>query len=324
MCGRRNRDRRIGRNESAPMSDSGQRRHPVASVPMSSSLPNPASEPMTPLSQLPAEFDPDVDHLAVSLPAEGVVLVELANPDQRNAMSMNMTAAWARLTDRLSRIAAAGNDLRCVAVTGRGSAFCSGGDTRWIAGDPDAGVGYLRQRMEPFYRTWLGMSSLDIPMIVAINGPAVGAGACLALSADIRLAGRSGRFSVPFLRLGMHPGMATTFLLPEVVGIAAARELLLTGRMIDADEMLRLGLVSRIFGEDECRRELIETASLVAGQAPLATRLTRVALRDGACRSLEESIRWEALAQPATLVGADLVEGLAAARQRRAPRFTGG
>jgi len=290
---------------------------------MSRTPQHPTPGPITSPTDLPAAFDPEVDHLSVTLPVEGVVLIELANPDQRNAMSMNMTAAWARLTGHLSRIAAAGNEVRCVAVTGRGSAFCSGGDTRWIAGDPEAGVGYLGQRMEPFYRTWLGMSVLDIPLIVAINGPAVGAGACLALSADIRLTGRAGRFSVPFLRLGMHPGMATTYLLPEVVGVAAARDLLLTGRMIGADEMLRLGLVSRIVGDDECRAELIETASLVAGQAPLATRLTRVALRDGACRSLEESIRWEALAQPATLVGSDLIEGLAAARERRAPRFTG-
>ncbi|MDP3972583.1 MAG: enoyl-CoA hydratase-related protein, partial [Candidatus Nanopelagicales bacterium] len=102
-----------------------------------------------------------------------------------------------------------------------------------------------------------------------------------------------------------------------------ARDLLLTGRMVDSAEMLRLGLVSRIVPDADCQRELIETAALVAGQAPLATRLTRTALRDQAFGSVEEAIRWEALAQPITLTGTDLIEGLSASRERRAPRFTG-
>lgn len=273
--------------------------------------------PPTSTAGYESRFSAEVDHLVVSRPAAGVVLIELANPGRRNAMSMAMTSAWQRLVTEL----ATDTGVRCVAVTGEGTSFCSGGDTGWIGGEPDASVGRLRQRMMPFYRTWLAIRQLDVPVLAGINGPAVGAGACLALAADVRVASTSARFSVPFLSLGMHPGMATTFLLPEVVGVAAARDLLFTGRTVAAEEMVRLGLVSQLWQPDDFAAELVDLATQIAAKAPLATRLTKAALRDGGFASLDDSIRWEALAQPVTLAGPDLVEGLAAARERRPARF---
>lgn len=262
-------------------------------------------------------YSAEADHLVVSRPSAGVVLVQLANAGRRNAMSMTMTAAWQRLIGQLARDAS----VRCVAITGDGTSFCSGGDTGWIGSEPDASIGRLRARMIPFYRTWLAIRELEVPVLAGINGPAVGAGACLALAADVRVASSAAKFCVPFLSLGMHPGMATTFLLPEVIGVAAARDLLFTGRTAAAAEMARLGLVSQVWDPTDFDRNFLELATQVAAKAPLATRLTKAALRDGGFGSLEDSIRWEALAQPVTLAGADLVEGLAAARERRAPRF---
>src|SRR5205085_113880 len=123
--------------------------------------------------------------------------------------------------------------VRVVVVTGEGSAFCSGGDTSWIVSEPDANVDDLRTRMMAFYQAWLSIRSLEVPTIAAVNGPAIGAGLCLALACDLRYASASARVAAPFVRLGMHPGMAATWLLPEVVGPAAARDLLLTGRTVD-------------------------------------------------------------------------------------------
>ena len=185
-------------------------------------------------------------HLRVTRPSPGVVLATLANPDQRNAMSGPMTQAWAALMADL----ATDTDLRVLVVTGEGSAFCSGGDTSWIAAEPDASVGDLRARMLPFYRTWLSVLDLDVPTLAAVNGPAIGAGLCLALACDVRYAASGAVLGAPFVRLGMHPGMAATWLLPDVVGPAHARDLLLTGRTVDADEALRLGLVSRVLEPD--------------------------------------------------------------------------
>jgi len=250
---------------------------------------------------------------------DGVVLLTLALPDRRNAMTAELTAAWGETVDRLR----GDRSVRCVVVTGEGRAFCAGGDVGWLAAEPDATVDQLRDRMLPFYRTWLSLRGLDVPSIAAVNGAAVGAGGCLALSADIRYAGRSARFTVPFAQLGMHAGMATTWLLPEVVGLAAARELLLTGRVCDADEMLRLGLASAVVDDDALLDHALSAARAVAAGAPVAQRLHKVALADGGHASFEDALRWEALAQPVTLATADLQEGLRARAEKRRPVFTG-
>jgi enoyl-CoA hydratase len=258
-------------------------------------------------------------HLRVERRDDGVAVLTLDNPDQRNAMSDAMTASWVAAVDEL----AGDRDLRAVVVTGAGSAFCSGGNTGWIAGEPDATVDELRTRMVAFYRAWLSIRRLEVPTIAAVNGPAIGAGLCVALACDLRYAARGARLGAPFVKLGMHAGMAATYLLPNVVGEAHARDLLLTGRLVDADEALRLGLVSRVLEADGFLDEVVATAAGVAANAPVATRLTTVALRDGGHADFETALQWEGLAQPVTLATADLQEGIAAAREKRPPRFTG-
>jgi enoyl-CoA hydratase len=261
----------------------------------------------------------DLPHLTVSRPRDRVVLLTLDNPDERNAMSAEMTDSWIESIGRLREDRSVG----AVVVTGRGSAFCSGGNTGWIASEPDASVDALRDRMAPFYRAWLSIRSVEVPTIAAVNGPAVGAGLCVALACDIRYAARGARLGAPFVRLGLHPGMASTYLLPNVVGDAAARDLLLTGRMVDADEALALGMVSRVIAPQNFLDEVLDIAAEVASTAPVASRLTTVALRGGGHTDFETALAWEALAQPITLATEDLHEGIRAAREKRAPRFTG-
>jgi len=258
-------------------------------------------------------------HLRVDRPADGVALLTLDNPDQRNAMSAAMTAAWVEAIEGLGK----DPSVRVVVVTGDGSAFCSGGDTSWIVSEPDATVDALRTRMLAFYRAWLSIRSLEVPTIAAVNGAAIGAGLCLALACDIRYAARSARLGAPFVRLGMHPGMAASWLLPDVVGPAAARDLLLTGRVVDADEALRLGLVSRVLDDATFRDDVLATATDLARTAPVASRLTKVALADGGHASYDAALQWEALAQPVTLATEDLHEGIRAAREKRPPVFKG-
>ncbi len=248
-----------------------------------------------------------------------MVRLVLDNPAQRNAMSDEMTDSWVAAVDEL----AADRSVRVVVVTGEGSAFCSGGNTSWIASEPDASVDHLRTRMLAFYRAWLSIRRLEVPTIAAINGPAIGAGLCLALACDIRYAARGARMGVPFVKLGMHAGMAGTYLLPQVVGEAHARDLLLTGRTVDADEALRLGLVSRVLEPDVFDAEVLATAEGVAATAPIASRLTKLALLDGGHADFESCLQWEAMAQPITLATEDLQEGIRAAQAKRAPLFTG-
>ena len=267
------------------------------------------------MSEKPAHYM----HLRLDRPAAGVVWLTLDNPDMRNAMSDEMTESWVRAIDDI----AADRSVRAVVVTGEGSAFCSGGNTGWISSEPDASVDHLRNRMMPFYRAWLSIRKLEVPTIAAVNGPAIGAGLCLALACDIRYAATGAKLGVPFVKLGMHAGMAGTYLLPNVVGEAHARDLLLTGRVVGADEALRMGLVSRVIESASFEEEVLAVVGGIATTAPIATRLTKIALADGGHADFESALQWESLAQPMTLATADLQEGIAASREQRPPVFTG-
>ena len=248
---------------------------------------------------------------------DAVALLTLNLPDRRNAMTAELTEAWTAAIGALRD----DRDVRAVVVTGEGSAFCAGGDLSWIGESPDMHVMALRERMLPFYRAWLSVRTLDVPVLAAVNGPAVGAGLCLALACDLRYASPAATFSAPFARLGMHPGMAATYLLPEVVGLARARELLLTGRRVAADEALAMGLVSGV--ADDVAAHALDVARGIADSAPIAVRLTKTALAYAGHHSIDAALDWEGLAQPVTMASADLREGLAAQAERRAPRFTG-
>ena len=250
---------------------------------------------------------------------DGVIVLTLDDPDRRNAMSPEMTRSWAQSVAQIRDDESA----RVAVVTGAGPAFCAGGDTGWLASSPEATIDDLRDRMLPFYRDWLSIRTLEIPTIAAINGPAIGAGLCLALACDLRYAVADAKLSAPFTALGMHPGMAATWLLPEVAGLGLARDMMLTGRVVTGAEAVASGLVNRAFDATSFMEEVEAIAESVATKAPLPTRLTKLALLDGGHATYEAALQWEALAQPITLATRDLQEGLAAARERRRPEFTG-
>src|SRR5581483_11145828 len=259
------------------------------------------------------------EHLSISRDDAGVVTVLLDNPTRRNAMSTQMTSAWAAAMTALRT----DRTVRAVIVTGAGDAFTSGGDTDWLASMPENSVDGLRDRMLPFYRSWLTIRDLEVPTIAAVNGAAVGAGLCLALATDLTYAADDAKLTVPFTRLGMHSGMAATWLLPQAGGVRLAREMLFTGRVVTGAEAAAAGLVNRSFPRADLLDEVRGIAAAIAGCAPIATRLTKVALADGGHATFDAALQWEALAQPITLACEDLHEGLAAAKERRPPRFLG-
>jgi len=264
----------------------------------------------------------DLEHLSVQRDPDevsGVVLVTLDLPERRNSMSEAMTRSWGEVMQALS----ADRSVRAVVVTGRGRAFCAGGDFSWLAATPDAAVPELRERMLSFYRTWLSVHDLRVPTVAAINGAAIGAGLAVALACDIRIAADDARLAVPFTSLGLHPGMATTWLLRRAAGDTLARDMLLSGRALTGAEAVPSGLVSRCAPGDEVVASALATAAAISAAAPVATELTKAALGAGGPQSLEAALAWESLAQPVTLAMDDLHEGLAAARERRPARFTG-
>lgn len=250
---------------------------------------------------------------------DGVVLLRLDVPERRNAMTEELTAAWTAALDRL----AVEESVRCLVVTGEGPVFCAGGDLAWLEDCGALSTDRLRARMLPFYRAWLRIRDVEVPTIAVINGAAVGAGLALALACDLRYAAPQAQLSMPFTTLGIHAGMASTWLLPEVAGLAVAREMLLTGRVVTGEAAVGFGLVNQVFPVESLREEALGIAATVATRAPIATRLTKVALASGGHASFEAALAWESVAQPLTMVTADLREGVRAARERRTPRFTG-
>jgi enoyl-CoA hydratase/carnithine racemase len=258
------------------------------------------------------------DAVLVTTPGPGIRLVTLNRPGVRNAMTEEMTAAWDKAMDQVS----ADRDTRVVVVTGQGSSFCSGADLSWLdqGSAEDVTIDRLRDRMLPFYRTWLSPRRLPFPVLGAVNGPTVGAGVCLALACDLRFAATTAHFSTPFIYRGTHGGMGATWLLPEAIGVSRAREMLFTGREVAAPEALDWGLVTGV--ADDVLEHTLNVARHLAEAAPIATRLTKTGLEQSAA-GLEASLQWEAMAQPVTMTTTDLHEGIAAFREGRMPSFRG-
>lgn len=250
----------------------------------------------------------------------GVVTITLNRPDIRNAMDPALTEEFARIVESLRT----DSGVRVVIITGAGRSFCAGGDLSWIKPGPGADVPGMRAKMREFYPKFLGVRSLEVPVIAAINGHAVGAGLCLAMACDLRVAADDAKLSAPFTKLGMHPGMAATYLLTKLLGPTRAADLLYTARTLDATEAERMGLVNRVVPAASLMDEARAMADQIAANAPLPVRLVKRALaiaEKGA--DIDTMLEYEGLAQPVTMGTEDLLEGLTAVREKRLPTFKG-
>lgn len=256
-----------------------------------------------------------------------VALLVFDDPERRNAMTEAMGHALASAVAGL----AADASVRAAVLTGAGSAFSAGGDLDMIeersrAGREEpgpAGRAHSRAFMRDFYRLFLSVRELPCPSIAAIQGPAIGAGLAVALACDLRVAARDTRLGANFVRLGIHPGMGSSWTLPRLVGPAHACDLLLTGRLVDGAEAERIGMVNRVAERDDVVPQALAWADEIARCAPVAVRGAKRALGLALDASLDEQLDFEAEQQALCYETADLAEGLLAARERRAPRFSG-
>lgn len=259
------------------------------------------------------------DPVLVDRDGAGVVTLTFNRPDVRNAMTGELTEAFGAAVDSLRGDPA----VRAVIVTGAGKAFCAGGDLSWISPGPGADIPSIRAKMRAFYPKFLVVRSLEVPTIAAMNGAAIGAGLCVAMACDIRIAAHDAKLSTAFLRLGMHPGMAATYLLTRLVGTARAAELFFTARTVDGREAERLGLVNRSVPGDALLDEARSLAHEIAANAPIPMGMVKRALYLAERSDLETMLEYEGLAQPITMGTADLLEGLDAVKEKRPPRFEG-
>lgn len=255
-----------------------------------------------------------------------VATLTFNDPDRRNAMTQAMGEAFSREVALLSRA----EGLRAVVLTGAGRAFSAGGDLGMIeqraqegAAEPGIARRAIRDTMRSFYKLFLSVRDLPCPSIAAINGHAVGAGLCVALACDLRLVSREAKLGLNFTKLGLQPGMGATWTLPRLVGIARAAELLYTSRLIGGEEAAAMGMASRALPPDRVLDEARALAAEIAACAPLAVEGVKRSLARTATASLEDQLSFEAEVQAACFESSDVHEGLAAARERRDPRFAG-
>lgn len=256
----------------------------------------------------------------VSERADHVRTIALNRPAKLNAFVGTMRE---ELLDALLD-AARDQTCRVVVLTGAGRAFCSGGDVEAMAAmQKQRDVSSFRRLLDAGREIVTTIAEMPQPVIASINGVAAGAGCNLALACDYRLASTEARLGETFVRIGMHPDWGGTWLLPRLVGPSRAFELLATGRMVDAEEALRIGLVDRLVAPDQLQAETRELAAAIAAGPPSAVRDIKRALNRSARNDLRHQLELESEHQVRALLSTDAAEGMAAFFDRRAPRFTG-
>jgi enoyl-CoA hydratase len=253
-----------------------------------------------------------------------VGLITLNRPKRLNALSQTMVRELIELLDRLCEDL----DTRVVLLTGAGRGFCAGADLKGGDGEGawDESLGPIQSQ----YRLQQGYASLVTrlreipqPIIAAVNGPAAGGGLCLALAADVRYASESARFNCAFIKLGLSGGeMGSSYFLPRIVGASMAAELMYTGRLIDADTALKIGLVSKVVPDGEVVKAARGLTAEMLSNAPFALRMTKEVFNFGLCApSLEHQIHMENRTQTINFFTDDFREGAMSFVEKRVGEY---
>lgn len=251
-----------------------------------------------------------------------VALVTLNRPDRLNALTWPMID---QLHDTLRDIAA-DRSCRVVVITGAGRGFCSGLDIGMAdaLGTADDMVEVLA-RQERIADVAKRIRRLPQPVIAAVNGPAAGGGLAIALAADVRYCAPTAKFNVAFVRIGLSGcDVGVSYLLPRIVGLGIASEMMLTGRLVGAEEALRTGLVNRVVDADALRENALELAAEMAANSPFGVRMTKQVLALAIdAPSLDAAIELENRTQVLATRTHDVAEATAAFVERRPARYEG-
>lgn len=253
-----------------------------------------------------------------------VVTLTMNRPDERNALSYDeVFESFVTAADRIQ------NDLtvRCVILTGAGSAFSAGGNVKQMRDKGGIFGGSPIKTRESYRRGIqkipLAIYDLEVPVIAAVNGPAVGAGCDLACMCDIRIAGRRAFFAESFVQLGIIPGDGGAFLLPRAVGLSRAAEMAFTGDRVDAETAAEWGLVSQVVDDDQLMDAANALAARIAKNPPEALRMAKRLLREGQKTDLKGVLELSAAFQALAHNTSDHMEAIDAFFEKRPAVFKG-
>lgn len=250
--------------------------------------------------------------------SDGIASITFNRADNRNSMTPEILQGFSDAVDEVS----ADKTTRVVVITGKGNCFSAGADfkSNLQLGDSSA---LDHERSFAMYKPFLRVLDIKVPVLAAMNGHAVGGGFGLSLVCDIRIANSRAKYGANFARLGLHPGMGISYLLPRLVGVSRASELLYTGRLVLGQEAERIGLVSSAHEPENVLESAMEMARTIAQNAPVAIRLTKESIVHHMNWDVRAGAYQEAYAQAATLHMDDAKEGMAALLEKRDPAFTG-
>ena len=248
---------------------------------------------------------------------DGIATVTLNRPERLNTLAIPTVD---RLVDVLSQVSAT-DEARAVVLAGNGQRFCAGADqAEMIARDPQAWEPIVRRYLDPV-REIVGM---DKPVIAALHGDAVGGGLGLALACDFRIAAAGIRMGAPFTPIGLAGcDMSAGWFLPRLVGLGVATDLMFTGRLVEADEALAIGLVHRVVVADAFSSEVSALATELAAGPPIAHRWTKRAIHRSLGVDMSAEFEFEIFAQVQCIQSEDHREGVRAFKERRQPAFRG-
>ena len=228
---------------------------------------------------------------------DGIVTLTFNHPENLNAM----TAAMGDEVTDVVRVLNQDHSARVLILTGAGRAFCAGGAKGTLQSRTTSAKSANTEAPKTFYKRFLSLRQLEIPTIAAINGPAVGAGFCVALACDMRVAAANARMGLNFVRLGIHPGMAATFTTPRIVGMAKACEVIFTGRLYTGEEAFTLGLVNRVVPAEKLMDESERSQPMTAFRCWTALQMGLAtgsrARIDRECKHLEGHPKYSARAR---------------------------
>lgn len=249
-----------------------------------------------------------------------VVVLTLNKPEVRNAISdSDLIESFISAIERIN----SDQSVRCVILTGAGKAFSSGGNLKQMS---ELG-NYSPEEIYNWYVTGiqripLALSTFEVPLIAAINGPAIGAGCDLACMCDIRIAAQSARFAESFVKMGIIPGDGGTLFLPRAVGQSKASEMIFTGDPLDATEALACGLVSRVVPDEQLLAEAWTLARRIAVNPGYALRMSKRLLHETQQSHLEKLLQKAAELQAIAHKTPDHKEAITAFLEKRAPNFS--
>ena len=257
------------------------------------------------------------DSLLIVEEKENAVILTMNRPKVMNCLNFDLLYAIRDQIDALQYR----SDIRCVIITGAGKkSFCAGADLKERASlTPDE----VKKFIITIRNLLTSIQNLPIPVISAVNGIALGGGTEVALASDIRIASENASMGLTEARLAIIPGGGGTQRLPRIIGVAKAKELIFTGRRVDAEEALDIGLVNKVATSETLMDECMKMANMISQTGPIAVEMAKYAIDKGIETDLATGLAIESNAYRVTIPTEDRIEGLTAFREKRKPVYKG-